>query len=65
MALTARKETEQMTNERPKVSKFENPDLVRKIDKTTYRVKVHFSTTSKESMSDKIKRMLRNEAGQM
>ncbi len=35
--------------------------LVKKIGKTTYRVKIHFSTTSRETMSDKIKRMLRNE----
>ena len=41
------------------------PDLIKKIGKTTYRVKVHFSETSKETMSDKIKRMLRNEISQM
>ncbi len=41
------------------------PDLVKKIGKTTYRVKVHFSETSKQTMSDKIKRMLRNEISQM
>lgn len=35
--------------------------LVRQIGKTTYRVRVHFSATSRENMSDKIKRMLRNE----
>ena len=46
-------------------AKAEQPDLVRKIDKTTYKVKVHFSTTSKETMSDKIIRMLRNEVGRM
>lgn len=40
------------------------PALVRKIDKTTFVVRVHFSTTSKESMEDKIKRMLKNEANQ-
>ena len=34
------------------------PVLVRKIGKTTYKVRVHFSTTSTETMSDKIKRML-------
>ena len=37
------------------------PVLVRKIGKTTYKVRVHFSTTSTETMSDKIKRMLKNE----
>lgn len=42
----------------------ERPALIKKIGKTTYRVKIHFSTTSRETMSDKIKRMLRNEIGQ-
>ena len=41
------------------------PDLVKTIGKTTYRVRVHFSETSRETMEDKIKRMLRNEVGQM
>lgn len=37
------------------------PALVKKIGKMTYIVRVHFSTTSKETFSDKVKRMLRNE----
>mgnify|MGYP002755034047 CR=1 FL=1 len=37
----------------------------RKIGKTTYKVRVHFSNTSTETMSDKIKRMLKNEIQQM
>lgn len=41
------------------------PALVKKIGKTTYVVRVHFSETSKETMSDKIKRMLKNEVEQM
>ena len=41
------------------------PALVRKIGKTTYKVLVHFSTTSTETMSDKIKRMLKNEIQDM
>ena len=41
------------------------PALVKKIGKTTYVVRVHFSETSRETMSDKIKRMLRNEIAQM
>ena len=40
------------------------PDFVKKIGKTTYRVRVHFSTTSRETMSDKIKRLLKNEVSQ-
>lgn len=41
------------------------PALVKKIGKTAYVVRVHFSGTSRETMSDKIKRMLRNEIAQM
>lgn len=41
------------------------PALVKKIGKTTYKVRVHFSDTSTETMSDKIKRMLKNEIQQM
>ena len=37
------------------------PALVKKIGRTTYKVRIHFSQTSTETMSDKIKRMLKNE----
>ena len=40
------------------------PALVKKIGKTTYKVRVHFSTTSTETMSDKIKRLLKYEVEQ-
>ena len=43
----------------------EQPALVKQIGKTTYKVKIHFSETSKETMSDKIVRMLQNEISQM
>lgn len=43
----------------------DRPALVKKIGKTTYRVRVHFSTTNTETMNDKIKRMLKNEIQQM
>ena len=46
-------------------TKTEQPDLVKRIGKTTYRVNVHFSTTNKETMSDKIIRMLKSEVSQM
>ena len=39
-------------------------DLVKKIGKTTYRVNVHFNPKARETMSDKIIRMLRNEVSQ-
>ena len=36
--------------------------FTRRIGSTTYRVGVHFSPTSKETMNDKILRMIKNEA---
>ena len=48
------------------VSKSDTPPCIRKtIDKTTYLVRIHFSQTSKETMEDKIKRLLREEASRM
>jgi len=41
------------------------PALIKKIGNMTYIVRVHFSTTSKETFEDKVKRMLRNEVRQM
>ena len=54
--------TDKTTTTTPKA---EQPDLVKRIGKTTYRVKVHFNTNSRETMTDKIIRMLRNEVRQM
>ena len=60
------KTTPNMTAAAVTGAKPENaPALVKKIGKTTYVVRVHFSETSKETMSDKIKRMLKNEVEQM
>ena len=41
------------------------PALVKTIGKTTYKVRVHFSDTSNETLKDKIMRMLKNEMSQM
>ena len=41
------------------------PTVRKQIGKTTYSVRVHFSETAKETMEDKIKRMLKNEIQQM
>lgn len=41
------------------------PCFRKTIDKTTYVVRVHFSETSKETMEDKIKRLLKEEAMKM
>ena len=46
-------------------AKAEQPDLVKTIGRTTYRVKVYFNPNSKETMSDKIIRMLKNEVRQI
>lgn len=37
------------------------PTFRKTIGKTTYEVVVHFSTTSTETMTDKIKRLIQNE----
>ena len=42
-------------------ARAEQPDFEKRIGKTTYRVKVHFNPNARETMSDKIIRMLRNE----
>ena len=41
------------------------PTVRRQIGKTTYIVRVHFSETAKETMEDKIKRLLREEVRKM
>ena len=53
--------TMQTANTIPARAPEDTPALVKKIGKTTYKVRVHFSQTSTETMSDKIKRMLRYE----
>ena len=57
--------TMQIANTTPARSPEDIPALVKTIGKTTYKVRVHFSQTSNETMSDKIKRMLKNEIQQM
>ena len=41
------------------------PALIKRIGGMTYIVRVHFSTTSRETFSDKVKRLLRNEVRQL
>ena len=40
----------------------ERRTITRRIGHTTYKVNVHFSRTSRETMNDKIMRLIRNEA---
>ena len=44
-----------------KAQETAQPDFVKRIGKTTYMVNVHFSATSKETIHDKVLRLIRNE----
>ena len=46
-------------------SSLPSSTITRTIGKTTYIVRVHFSQTAKETMEDKIKRLLREEVRKM
>ena len=41
------------------------PDMIKEINGVTYVVRVHFSENAKETMEDKIKRLLREEVAKM
>ena len=64
-AMNEETRTMQTADTTPARAPEDTPALVKKIGKTTYKVHVHFSNTSTETMSDKIKRMLKNEIQQM
>ncbi len=52
-------------NQQP-IPETDTPPYVRKtIDKTTYLVRIHFSETAKETLQDKILRLLREEVRKM
>jgi len=51
-----------MNTDKTTTAKAEQPHFEKRIGKTTYRVKVHFNPNSKETITDKIMRLLRNEA---
>ena len=52
-----------MNTEKPNTTTAETkpPDIVKRIGNTTYKVNVHFSTTSKETIDDKIMRLIQND----
>ena len=52
-----------MNNDKTKTTtaRAEQPDFEKRIGNTTYRVKVYFSQTSKETMSDKVLRLIKND----
>lgn len=52
-------------NNQPTSTQENCPIVKHKIGHTTYIVKVHFSDTATETMSDKIKRLLQNEVVNM
>ena len=64
-AMSEETRTMQTADTAPAKAPEEAPALVKKIGKTTYKVRVHFSDTSTETMSDKIKRMFKKEIHQM
>ena len=64
-AMSEEPRTMQTAGPAPDSAPEDAPALVKKIGRTTYMVRVHFSKTSTETMSDKIKRMLKNEIQQM
>ena len=64
-AMSEETRTMQTADTAPGQSAGGRPRAGKKIGKTTYKVRVHFSNTSTETMSDKIKRMLKNEIQQM
>ena len=47
------------------VKEAAQPDIVKKIGNATYRVKIHFSTASKETTGDNINRIIMNDCGKM
>ena len=53
--------TMQTADTTPAKAPEDAPALVKKIGRTTYVVRVHFSKTSTETMSDKIKRLIKRE----
>ena len=61
---TARKARKGLTmnTDKTTTAKAEQPHFEKRIGKTTYRVKVHFNPNSKETITDKIMRLLRNDA---
>ncbi len=52
---------EKTKNAAPTTTEQTAPVIVRKIGKTTYTVGIHFSRTSKETMDDKVLRLIRND----
>ena len=60
-AMSEETRTMQTIDTTPARAPEDAPALVKKIGRTTYVVRVHFSKTSTETMSDKIKRMIKRE----
>jgi hypothetical protein len=50
------------TNGTPPLKEPETPKIIKRIAGTTYKVFISFSKTSTESMADKIKRLIQNDA---
>ena len=64
-AMSEEPRTMQTTDTTPARAPEDFPALVKKIGKTTYLVHIHFSKTSKETMKDKIKRLIKQEVSEI
>ena len=53
--------TDKNTDKRPATNDG-IPKMTTKVGKTTYDVYIHFSKTSKETLTDKVLRLIRNDA---
>ncbi len=52
-------------NQKENINTSAQPCYHKTIGKTIYAVKIYFSESAKESLAEKIKRMLREEAGKL
>ena len=55
---------EQTAKTPEKAQEATQPDFVKRIGKNTYKVKIYFNPNSKETITDKIMRLLQNEVNQ-
>ena len=54
---------EPMNNETSKTPLTAKPDLVKNIGGTTFDIHIHFSETSRETFTDKVVRLIKNDSG--
>jgi hypothetical protein len=55
------KATTTATNDTPRPMDVKPPSITRKIGNTTFDIHIHFSETSKETFTDKVLRLIKND----